>query len=82
MEWTPAEGHTTQSLPQSLDRTGHAMVTISVNDLDEVRDRVRAAGLEPVSLTPLPMVGHARPAGFILRGASGELVEVIERSVL
>lgn len=82
MEWTPAEGHETQSLPQSLDRTGHAMVTISVNDLEAVRKRVAAAGLQPVSETPLPMVGRSRPAGFILRGASGELVEVIERPSL
>ncbi|HWU03514.1 MAG TPA: VOC family protein [Novosphingobium sp.] len=82
MEWTPAQGHETQFLPQSLARTGHAMVTIAVNDLAAVARRIEAAGLAPLAARPLPMVGQALPAGILLRGASGELVEVVERSVL
>jgi catechol 2,3-dioxygenase-like lactoylglutathione lyase family enzyme len=82
MEWMPPAEITAQTFPQSLDRTGHAMLTISVNDLDAVIVRLKRAGLAPVAQAALPLVGRERPEGFILRGASGELIEVIGRAAL
>ena len=64
--------------PTSLDATGLAMLTIRVKDLDECRRMWRAAGIEPVGEGALPLPGQANPRGFTLRGAVGELVEVIE----
>jgi catechol 2,3-dioxygenase-like lactoylglutathione lyase family enzyme len=64
--------------PTSLDATGLAMLTIRVKDLAECRRMWRAAGIEPVGEGALPLPGNATPKGFTLRGAVGELVEVIE----
>ncbi len=63
--------------PTALDRTGLAMLTIRVNDLAKCRAMCRAAGLEPVGEGALPLVGKATPEGFTLRGAVGELIEVV-----
>jgi catechol 2,3-dioxygenase-like lactoylglutathione lyase family enzyme len=77
MQWTPPAGIAAQFWPQSLDRTGHAMMTMSVNDPDAVRARVVAAGLTIESGQPLPLPGSERPDGFVLRGVCGEQIEVI-----
>ena len=63
--------------PTSLDRTGLAMLTMRVNDLSKCRDRCRSNGIVPVGEGALPMHGNAQPEGFTLRGAVGELIEVI-----
>ncbi len=63
--------------PTSLGRTGLAMLTMRVNDLDKCRSMCEAAGIEPVGDGALPLYGNAQPNGFTLRGAVGELIEVI-----
>jgi hypothetical protein len=63
--------------PTSLDRTGLAMFTLRVNDLETCRPMCRAAGITPVGEGAWPVLGTERPRGFTLRGAVGELVEVI-----
>lgn len=65
--------------PTSLDRTGLAMFTLSVNDLSRCRAMCREAGIAPVGEGALPLPGRARPAGFTLRGAVGELIEIVGR---
>jgi len=63
--------------PTSLDRTGLAMLTMRVNDLAGCRARCQAAGIAPVGEGALPLVGKPTPDGFTLRGAVGELIEVV-----
>ncbi|MDE0455044.1 MAG: hypothetical protein OXJ63_06990 [Gammaproteobacteria bacterium] len=63
--------------PTSLDRTGLAMLTIRVNDLDKCRALCESNGIQPVGEGALPMHGNANTEGFTLRGAVGELIEVI-----
>ena len=63
--------------PTSLDRTGLAMMTMRVNDLSKCRDMCRTNGIAPVGEGALPLHGNAQPEGFTLRGAVGELIEVI-----
>jgi len=63
--------------PTALDRTGLAMLTIRVKDLALCRARCKAAGIVPVGEGALPVPGNANPHGFTLRGAVGELVEVV-----
>jgi catechol 2,3-dioxygenase-like lactoylglutathione lyase family enzyme len=65
--------------PQALDRTGFAMVTLVVDDLDHVRANLAASGLEPVGTGALPIVTSEHQDGLYLRGAVGELYEVIGR---
>ena len=63
--------------PTSLDRTGLAMLTMRVNDLGKCREMCEAAGIAPVGEGALPLPGNPEPDGFTLRGAVGELIEVI-----
>lgn len=63
--------------PTSLDRTGLAMLTMRVNDLGKCREMCEAGGIAPVGEGALPLHGNAEPEGFTLRGAVGELIEVI-----
>ena len=63
--------------PTSLDRTGLAMLTIRVNDLNKCRGMCRDAGIKPVGEGALPQLGQPSPEGFTLRGAVGELIEVV-----
>ena len=65
--------------PTSLDRTGLAMMTLSVSDLTRARALCREAGITPVGRGALPLPGRPRPDGFTLRGAVGELIEVVGR---
>ena len=63
--------------PTSLDRTGLAMLTLRVNDLAKCRAMCKAAGIQPVGEGALPLPGVAPREGFYLRGAVGELIEVV-----
>ena len=63
--------------PTSLARTGLAMVTIRVNDLARCKRMCDEAGLIPVGQGALPLPGNDNPEGFTLRGAAGELVEIV-----
>jgi len=63
--------------PTSLDRTGLAMLTLRVSDLQKCRNLCREAGITAVGEGALPVPGNPRPEGFTLRGAVGELVEVV-----
>jgi len=64
--------------PCSLDKTGLAMLTLRVNDLGKCRTMWADAGIEPVGEGALPNATHDRPDGFTLRGAVGELYEVVQ----
>jgi catechol 2,3-dioxygenase-like lactoylglutathione lyase family enzyme len=63
--------------PTALDRTGLAMLTIRVNDLAKCRAMCQAAGVAMVGEGALPQVGKPSQAGFTIRGAVGELIEVV-----
>lgn len=63
--------------PTALDRTGLAMLTMRVNDLAKCRAMCKAAGIQPVGEGALPLPGVAPREGFYLRGAVGELIEVV-----
>jgi catechol 2,3-dioxygenase-like lactoylglutathione lyase family enzyme len=63
--------------PCSLDKTGLAMLTLRVNDLGKCRAMCAEAGIEPVGEGALPNLQNERPDGFTLRGAVGELYEVV-----
>jgi catechol 2,3-dioxygenase-like lactoylglutathione lyase family enzyme len=62
--------------PTSLDRTGLAMTTISVPQLEEVEQRFVSAGIKPLGQAELPTPRGMR-SGLVLRGAVGELIEVL-----
>ncbi len=64
--------------PCSLDKTGFAMLTLRVNDLSKCRAMCAEAGIEPVGEGALPNLQNERPDGFTLRGAVGELFEVVQ----
>ena len=64
--------------PCSLDKTGLAMLTIRVNDLSKCREMCADAGIEPVGIGALPNAEHDQPEGFTIRGAVGELFEVVQ----
>jgi hypothetical protein len=64
--------------PTSLDATGLAMFTVRVDNLDECLKMWRDAGIKPVGEGAFPLPGNRRPRGYTLRGAVGELVEVIQ----
>jgi len=64
--------------PCSLAKTGLAMLTLRVNDLSKCRAMCAEARIEPVGEGALPNTQSARPHGFTLRGAVGELYEVVQ----
>ena len=64
--------------PCSLDKTGLAMLTLRVNDLSRCRAMCAEAGIEPVGDGAMPNLQNERPDGFTLRGAVGELFEVVQ----
>jgi catechol 2,3-dioxygenase-like lactoylglutathione lyase family enzyme len=66
--------------PLALDRTGFAMMTLIVDDLERVRAKIAAAGIEPVGVGALPTQTDEYQDGLYLRGAVGELIEVIGRN--
>ena len=64
--------------PCALDKTGLAMVTMRVDDLVRCRALCKANGITPVGEGAFPQAGVPRPSGFTLRGAVGELIEVVQ----
>ena len=66
--------------PTALDRTGLAMFTLLVDDLEHVRANIKAAGIVPVGAGALPTLTAEYQDGLYLRGAVGELIEVIGRN--
>ncbi|NKB44310.1 MAG: hypothetical protein GKS03_08545 [Alphaproteobacteria bacterium] len=64
--------------PCSLDKSGLAMLTLRVNDLEKCRTMCADAGIEPIGEGALPNAAHEHPDGFTLRGAVGELYEVVQ----
>ena len=64
--------------PCSLDKTGLAMLTIRVNDLAKCRTMCADAAIEPVGEGALPNLQNDNPDGFTLRGAVGELFEIVQ----
>lgn len=64
--------------PCALDKTGLAMLTLRVNDLSKCRAMCAQANIEPVGEGALPNPEYERPDGFTLRGAVGELYEVVQ----
>ncbi len=66
--------------PLALDRTGFAMMTLIVDDLERVRANLRAGGLEPFGVGALPTLTAEYQDGLYLRGAVGELIEIIGRN--
>jgi catechol 2,3-dioxygenase-like lactoylglutathione lyase family enzyme len=65
--------------PLGLDRTGFAMVTLIVDDLERVRANIKANGIESMGTGALPTLAADYQDGLYLRGAVGELIEVIGR---
>jgi len=64
--------------PCSLDKTGLAMLTIKVNDIDKCESMCQKAGIKPVGIGALPNQKGNLKKGFTLRGAVGELFEIVE----
>ena len=64
--------------PTSLDRTGLAMLTMRVNDLDKCKAMCKAAGIKPVGEGALPAPGKGEQKAIFLRGAVGELLEIVQ----
>ncbi|MFL2770860.1 MAG: VOC family protein [Rhodospirillaceae bacterium] len=64
--------------PCSLDKTGLAMLTLRVNDLNKCRAMCADVGIKPVGNGALPNPYNEHPDGFILRGAVGELYEIVQ----
>jgi catechol 2,3-dioxygenase-like lactoylglutathione lyase family enzyme len=66
--------------PTQLDKTGVAMVTMLVDNLAAVRKRVDMAGIPVLGEGALPTPGQPYRDGFYIRGAVGELLEIVGRS--
>lgn len=64
------------SHPTYVERSGLAMMTMEVNDLAACRDRCSAHGIETVD-QPVLALESAPREGFVIRGAVGELIEVV-----
>ncbi|MDW8254305.1 MAG: hypothetical protein RMM58_10555 [Chloroflexota bacterium] len=64
--------------PTSLHRTGLAMLTLRVADLGECRARCREYRIAQVGNGALPLPERDHGAGMIVRGALGELIELVE----
>ncbi len=65
--------------PTDLDRTGLAMATVIVDNLATVRANLQAAKISTIGEGALPMADGKARDGLYIRGAVGELIEVIDR---
>ncbi len=74
-EVAAAEG---RRYPTSLARTGLAMATIQVNDVRACRAQCESNGVEIVATGALPLPDRPTPEGFYIRGAVGELLEIVQ----
>jgi catechol 2,3-dioxygenase-like lactoylglutathione lyase family enzyme len=75
-QWDPEER---PMWPTALDRTGLALITIIVDNLAAVRGRARAGGIPVLGEGGLPSPEGKTRDAFYIRGAVGELIEVIGR---
>jgi len=75
-QWQPTA---TPPWPTNLDCTGLAMVTILVDNLKRVRERAATAGIAVLGEGGLPTPEARSRDAFYVRGAVGELIEVIGR---
>ncbi len=64
--------------PTSLARTGLAMATLQVNDLAACRELCSANGVVTLGKGALPLSEQIGGDGFYLRGAVGELLEIVQ----
>lgn len=74
-EVAAAEG---RRYPTSLARTGLAMATLEVDDLAACRALCESNRIEVIESGALPIPDRRRPDGFCLRGAVGELLEIVQ----
>lgn len=65
--------------PTSLDRTGLAMTTMIVDDLEVIADRASSAGVSFAEGRSLPDPDATDRAALYVSGAVGELIEVVGR---
>ena len=63
--------------PTSLDRKGYAMVTMQVKEFDKAKKMCADNRIKIVGEGALPLPGRKPTQGFYVRGAVGELIEVI-----
>ncbi len=63
--------------PTSLDRKGYAMVTMQVKEFDKVKKLCADNRVKVIGQGALPLPGRKPTQGFYIRGAVGELIEVI-----
>jgi catechol 2,3-dioxygenase-like lactoylglutathione lyase family enzyme len=66
--------------PTSLDKTGLAMTTFLIDDLNAIRARAVEHGYQILGEGALPTPEAEARDGFYIRGAEGELYEVIGRT--
>jgi hypothetical protein len=64
--------------PTSLAKTGLAMLTIKVDDLDQCRRMCQESNIDIIGSGALPLIKGSRMDGFVVRGAVGELIEIIQ----
>ncbi len=65
--------------PTGLDKTGLAMVTIMVDKIAPVKAKLKEAGIAGLAEGSLPTAQGKGHEGLYIRGAEGELIEVIGR---
>jgi hypothetical protein len=65
--------------PTGLDKTGLAMVTIMVDKIAEVKTKLKESGIAVLAEGSLPTPEGKGHEGLYIRGAEGELIEVIGR---
>ena len=64
--------------PCSLDKTGLAMLTIEVDNLLKCREMCYKSGIKTIGEGTLPNQLNKKPKGFMLRGAVGEIYEIVQ----
>jgi catechol 2,3-dioxygenase-like lactoylglutathione lyase family enzyme len=65
--------------PTGLDKTGLAMVTIMVDKIAAVKTKLKESGIAVLAEGSLPTPEGKGHEGLYIRGAEGELIEVIGR---
>jgi catechol 2,3-dioxygenase-like lactoylglutathione lyase family enzyme len=78
-EWRHLDPVKTPTFPTYLDRLGYAATTVLVDDLAEVRRRARVSNTPVLGEGALPTLEAEYQDGLYVRGAVGELIEVIGR---
>jgi catechol 2,3-dioxygenase-like lactoylglutathione lyase family enzyme len=79
-EWRQWDPQTAPTWPTSLDRTGLAVITVIVDNLAAARSRVQTNAIAIIGEGALPSIESKTRDGFYIRGAVGELIEVIGRA--